>query len=51
MQLNSAASIITLLDETEQVLQVFAVNQLSLVVDAFWTEIADVLSKLYYFLI
>ncbi|KAJ3245619.1 proteasome regulatory particle base subunit [Chytriomyces hyalinus] len=45
-QLTSAAGVISLLDETDEQLKVFALKQLNNIVDSFWAEIADAVTKL-----
>ncbi|KAJ3217761.1 proteasome regulatory particle base subunit [Dinochytrium kinnereticum] len=44
--LTSAAGVISLLDETDEELQVHALQQLNVMVDQFWAEIADEVSKI-----
>ncbi|KAI8838641.1 armadillo-type protein [Chytridium lagenaria] len=44
--LTSAAGVISLLDETDEELQVYALQQLNVMVDQFWAEIADEVSKI-----
>ncbi|KAL1925244.1 uncharacterized protein VTP21DRAFT_127 [Calcarisporiella thermophila] len=44
--LTSAAGVISLLDEEEKDLKIFALEQLNKVVDQFWAEISDSVSKI-----
>ncbi|KAJ3331616.1 26S proteasome non-ATPase regulatory subunit 1, partial [Blyttiomyces sp. JEL0837] len=45
-QLTSAAGVIALLDENEEALKVFSLNQLNDIVDQFWAEISDSVPKI-----
>lgn len=47
--LTSASGVIGLLDEPDQGLQAYALQQLDHLVDQFWAEIADKASKMYVF--
>ncbi|KAK9477850.1 armadillo-type protein [Lipomyces japonicus] len=44
--LTSAASLLALLDEPDQSLQVYALQNLNVVVDEFWTEITDYVTRI-----
>ncbi|KAJ3101281.1 proteasome regulatory particle base subunit [Phlyctochytrium planicorne] len=44
--LTSAAGVISLLDETNEELQIYALKQLDVMVDQFWAEIADEVTKI-----
>lgn len=45
--LTSAESLLALLDESDQTLQVYALEQLNLLVDEFWAEITNQVSRMY----
>ncbi|KAJ3068676.1 proteasome regulatory particle base subunit [Podochytrium sp. JEL0797] len=46
VQLTSAAGVISLLDETDERLKTYALEQLNTIVDQFWAEIADSVTKI-----
>ncbi|XP_077988315.1 26S proteasome non-ATPase regulatory subunit 1-like [Glandiceps talaboti] len=46
MKITSAAGVIALLDEKEAELKVFALKKLNLIVDDFWAEVSDVVTKI-----
>ncbi|CAJ0630347.1 8402_t:CDS:2 [Entrophospora sp. SA101] len=45
--LTSAGGIISLLDESEEQLKIYALQRLNSVVDQFWAEISEAISKIY----
>lgn len=45
--ITSAAGVISLLDEPQIELKIFALNKLNLIVHEFWAEISDVVDKMY----
>ena len=44
--ITSASGVISLLDEPQMELKVFALNKLNLIVHEFWAEISDVVDKM-----
>ncbi|CAJ0831048.1 11784_t:CDS:2, partial [Entrophospora sp. SA101] len=44
--LTSAGGIISLLDESEEQLKIYALQRLNSVVDQFWAEISEAISKM-----
>jgi 26S proteasome regulatory subunit N2 len=44
--LTSAAGVISLLDENSEELQIYALKKLNTIVDQFWAEISDSVSKI-----
>jgi hypothetical protein len=44
--ITSAAGVISLLDEPQIELKIFALNKLNLIVHEFWAEISDVVDKM-----